>query len=105
MSDFHGPFIPASPIYFGTTYLTQKTLRTVERYPNGAIPGARNKHWRRILRAHAKKRMSTFEVELRQAQMKHAKIRSACDNAHEAKREIAFQRNAEIQAARIAPVE
>jgi hypothetical protein len=51
MSDLYGPFIPASPIYFGTTYLTQKTLRTVERYPNGAIPGARNKHLRRILRA------------------------------------------------------
>jgi hypothetical protein len=37
--------------------------------------------------------------------MKHAKIRSACDNVHEYKREVAFQRNAEITRAVNAPVE
>lgn len=95
----YGPMRAAAPLYFGETYLTPRALRESERWANGAIVGERNKFGRRVLRGHAKKRMSTFEVNLRAAQVKHAKIRGGCTNPHEYKREVAHQRLVEVSRA------
>lgn len=72
-----GPRRRAPKFYVGETYGRHKiNYPDVERYPNGAVPGVRNKHMRRIIRGALKRSFSSVEKarKLPQAMLEQARL-------------------------------
>jgi hypothetical protein len=82
-TDKAGPMRRAPQFYAGETYGRHDIQhKDVERHPNGAVVGIRNKHMRRLIRGALKRRYSKYDRSLKLARAMQAQAREIIADQH-----------------------